>query len=487
MTERFDVVLIGGGIMSATLGTLLKELEPTWRIAIIEKLDEAGHESSDPWNNAGTGHSALAELNYTPEQPDGSIDITRAVAINEQFQMTRQFWSHLVDEGVLTDPATFMTSTPHISFVRGDADVEYLRKRHCALAAHPLFRNLEFSDDPLQIQRWAPLLMDGRPAEVPVAATRSPAGTDVDFGSITRQLIAHLATKGAEVFVGTRVTQLRRDSTGWRVETKSSGAHRTYHADFVFVGAGGDSLRLLQKSRIAEIRGYAGFPISGQFLRSDSPELAALHAVKVYGKAAFGSPPMSVPHLDARVVDGKVSLMFGPYAGFSPRFLKSGSPLDLPSSVRWHNLRSVLGAGLHNLGLVRYLFGQLLASENARFRSLVEFVPRARMSDWHLILAGQRVQVIKRDSKGRGVLQFGTEVVMADDRSIAGLLGASPGASTAVPIMIDLIRDCFPERSQAWSPRLSAIAPTLGTQLSSDPELARATIAATAATLGIAN
>lgn len=486
MSNTFDVALIGGGIMSATLGALLHQLEPAWRIGIFEALPDVALESSDPWNNAGTGHSALAELNYTPVRADGSIDITAAVTVNEQFQVSRQFWSSLVRMNALPDPSSFIHSTPHMSFVWGEDNVAYLRKRYDALKTHPLFAGLEFSDDPSRIREWAPLLMTGRPTGQPVAATRSPDGTDIDFGTLTRHLIDHLTRSGAELMTGTRVTGLRRHKDLWRLSARAAGQTRSFEARFVFVGAGGNALRLLQSSGIPEIRGYGGFPISGHFLRSENQDLAQQHGAKVYGKASIGSPPMSVPHLDSRIVGDTRSVMFGPYAGFSPRFLKTGSRMDLFASVRWHNVIPMISAGARNLSLVRYLVGQLAASKKDRLAALREFLPSANAADWHPITAGQRVQVIKRDRRKGGVLQFGTEVVASGDGTIAGLLGASPGASTAVPIMFDLVTRCFPNRVDRWRPLLAELAPTTGKHLSDDPALARATRESTARTLKLA-
>ncbi|HEY4267440.1 MAG TPA: malate dehydrogenase (quinone) [Galbitalea sp.] len=473
--------------MSATLGTLLKQLEPDWDIRIFERLPALALESSNPWNNAGTGHSALCELNYTPERADGSIDITSAVKVNEQFQVTRQFWAHLIGVGALPDPSAFINETPHMSFVWGEENVEYLRKRFDALKDHPLFQGLEFSDDASVIRSWAPLMVPGRKKSQPIAATRITAGTDVDFGALTKLLTNYLTDNGAELVLEQRVSGLRRKNGVWRITTRHSVGNtpEVYTAKFVFVGAGGNALNLLQKSGIKEIRGFGGFPVSGEFLRTDNPAIVAKHQAKVYGKAAVGSPPMSVPHLDRRVVDGVPSLMFGPYAGFSPKFLKTGSWFDLVKSIRWHNLIPMVAAGASNLSLVRYLVGQLVASKSTKFAALQEFFPEGDPADWYKITAGQRVQVIKKDAKKGGVLQFGTEVVAAGDGSIAGLLGASPGASTAVPIMLGLIEKCFPDRLDAWRPALIAMVPTYGKLLSDDPKLADVTLASTAAALHI--
>jgi malate dehydrogenase (quinone) len=488
VNKPIDVALIGGGIMSATLGTLLKQLEPTWNIQIFERLSAVALESSNPWNNAGTGHSALCELNYTPELADGSIDISGAVKVNEQFQVSRQFWSHLLDVGALPDPDGFINSTPHMSFVIGAENVEYLRKRYEALKDHPLFAGMEFSTDASVIRGWAPLLIPGRRKDEPIAATHIAAGTDVDFGALTKLLLDYLTTNGAELVLEESVQKIKRHKGQWRITTRHTvgNSPEVYDAKFVFVGAGGYALNLLQKSGIKEIRGYGGFPVSGEFLRTDNQDLVKRHQAKVYGKAGPSAPPMSVPHLDTRIVDGHGSLMFGPYAGFSPKFLKSGSPFDLIKSIRWHNLIPMIAAGAGNLGLVRYLVGQLIALPSTKFEELLAFYPDADPADWYKITAGQRVQVIKKDAKKGGVLQFGTEVVAAEDGTIAGLLGASPGASTAVPIMLGLVEKCFPDRMDAWRPQLVAMVPTYGSQLADDEKRAGKTMAATAKALGIA-
>jgi len=488
VSKNIDVALIGGGIMSATLGTLLKQLEPSWNIQIFERLGAAAQESSNPWNNAGTGHAALCELNYTPQRADGSIDISSAVKVNEQFQVSRQFWSHLVEIGALPDPKAFINSTPHMSFVWGSDNVEYLRKRHDALKDHPLFEGMEYSEDASTIRQWAPLLIPGRKKSESIAATHIKSGTDVDFGALTRLLLSYLTTNGAEVNVGKSVTGLRRQKDGtWKISLRDEVGRtpQTETANFVFVGAGGNALNLLQKSGIPEIRGFGGFPVSGEFLRTDNPEVVARHHAKVYGKAAVGSPPMSVPHLDTRVVDGNSSLMFGPYAGFSPKFLKTGSWFDLFKSIRTHNLIPMLQAGGRNLSLVQYLLGQLAARKATKFGALQEFFPDANPDDWYRITAGQRVQVIKNDPEKGGVLQFGTELITSADGTIAGLLGASPGASTAVPIMLGLIEKCFPDRFGAWRGKISAMVPSFGKALSDNPDTARATQLRTARTLGI--
>lgn len=466
--ETIDVALVGGGIMSATLAAMLTELEPTWKIEIFEKLEDVALESSNPWNNAGTGHAALCELNYTPEMPDGTIKTDKAVAINEQFEASREFWHHLSAAGHLDSDQSFISRTPHMTFVRGAENVDYLRRRHAALTAHPLFSDLEFSDDPETIRSWTPLLVDGRDPAEPIAATRAESGTDVDFGALTRGLVAHATAHATALHLQHEVTDLTKRPDGtWRLKVRdvrwnADRRPRVLNARFVFVGAGGGALPLLQKSGIPEIKGYGGFPISGEFLRTSDPEIVAQHRAKVYGKADVGSPPMSVPHLDTRVVDGKTYLMFGPYAGFSPKYLKRGKLTDMVTSVKSHNLGAMIGAGLKNIPLTRYLLEQLAARPETKFRALQAFYPDAQPKDWERITAGQRVQVIKNDPKNGGTLEFGTEVITAADGSIAGLLGASPGASTAVSAMVSVLERCFPADFEQWRESLAQMVPSLG-------------------------
>ena len=480
------MVLVGGGVMSATLGTLIHELEPSWKILVVEKLAGPGEESSNAWNNAGTGHSALCELNYTPELPDGSVSIDKAVDVNEQFQVSRAFWSWLVNEGIIPDPQSFLHPSPHMSFVWGKDNVEYLRKRFEALRDHPLFVGMEFSEDPMEIASWAPLLIDGRKKGEPIAATRFASGSDVDFGALTRMLMNRLAANGATFLSERRVSNLKKRSNGeWLVSLRSEIGQTPQDVvtPFVFVGAGGMSLNLLQKSGIKEIRGYGGFPVSGSWLRCDNPEVTARHRAKVYGKASVGAPPMSVPHLDNRMVDGNASLLFGPYAGFTPKFLKQGSWFDLFGSLRWHNLLPMVAVAVQNFSLVTYLAGEVFASRGKKLHALWDFYPAADPDDWYEQTAGQRVQVIKPDRSKIGVLQFGTEVVTSEDGSIAGLLGASPGASTAASIMLTVLERCFPDRLPAWHTTLTSMVPTYGVKLSDDADLAYRTTSQTANTL----
>src|SRR4051795_1212035 len=483
-----DVVLVGGGIMSATLAALLGVVAPQWSVTVFESAADVAGESSGPWNNAGTGHSALCELNYTPAGPDGRVDPAKALAINEQFQVSRQFWSHLVRGGMSdASPKSFITPVPHVSFVTGDEGRAYMRNRYEALARQPLFAGLEHAEGQAELAEWVPLMMAGRDPRQVVAGTRSVAGTDVNFGALTRLMLEDAERRGVTVHCNQRVHSLARETDGrWKVTVRDTrtGEQRTVRARFVFVGAGGGALPLLQSAGIPEIRGFGGFPVSGQFLRTTPPELVGRHQAKVYGQAAVGAPPMSVPHLDLRLIDGDHSLMFGPYAGFSPKFLKAGSMFDLPRSVRPDNIGSMLGVARSEMALTRYLVRELLQSSGARHTTLTAFVPEADAADWDMITAGQRVQVIKRDPKtGRGVLQFGTELVVGGEGSIAGLLGASPGASTAVSAMLTLLERCFPEQIPAWTPALQEAIPSYGRSLATDETLLAEVRAETTQTL----
>ena len=476
--HKVDVLMVGAGIMSATLGVLLRQLEPDWTMEVVERLDSVAGESSDGWNNAGTGHSALCELNYTPvNATDGRVEIAKAIEINEQWQITRQFLSHQIRAGVLRDPRAFINSTPHMNLVWGADNVAFLRKRHAALGASPLFSGMEFTTDPRQIAQWVPLMMEGRGNGLPLAATRSPLGTDCDWGEVTRQYIASLRSKpGFTLTNGYEVRKLERnpDKT-WRVtaEARDGSGKRIITARFVFAGAGGGALPILQESGIPEADNYAGFPVGGSFLVSEKREVADRHLAKVYGKAAVGSPPMSVPHLDTRYFDKRRALLFGPFATFSTKFLKHGSYFDLPASITLDNFRPMLAVGWDNFELVEYLAGQLIMSDADRMKALREYLPNARDEDWKLWQAGQRVQIIKRDPKKGGMLKLGTEIVASRDGSIAALLGASPGASTAPAIMLNLLKTVFPQRvaTPAWQARLQQVVPSYGVALNDNPDL----------------
>jgi malate dehydrogenase (quinone) len=474
--SKVDVLLIGGGIMSATLGVWLNALEPNWSIQMVERLDQVALESSNGWNNAGTGHSALAELNYTPEKKNGQIEIAKAVEINEAFQVTRQFLAHQVKTGVMTDPRAFINYTPHMSFVWGDDNIAYLKKRWEALKASPLFAGMEYSEDPEQLRKWVPLMMEGRDPKQKVAATWSPLGTDCEWGEVTRQYVAHLKKQPSfNLRLSTEVESITKNGDGsWRVTAKNlkDGTRRTTDAKFVFIGAGGGALHLLQKSGIPEGDEYAGFPVGGSFLINDNPDVATLHLAKAYGKASVGSPPMSVPHLDTRVINGKRVILFGPFATFSTKFLKEGSYFDLLSSTTTSNIWPMMKVGVDEFPLVEYLAGQLMLSDDDRIAALREYFPKARKEEWRLWQAGQRVQIIKRDPNKGGVLKLGTEIVNARDGSIAALLGASPGASTAAPIMLQVLEKVFAQKvaTPEWQAKIREIVPSYGTKLNDDPD-----------------
>lgn len=477
-SEQTDVLLVGGGIMSATLGVLLMQLDPSLQITIVERLDDVSRESSDGWNNAGTGHAGYCELNYTPG--DGhQVDISKALAINAQFDVSLQWWSSLLDQGHLEQPGRFINAVPHLSFVWGEADVAYLRQRHRQLQAHHLFSDLEYSESPERLAHWMPLVMARRQDIGPVAATRVDYGTDVDFGALTRSLIGILRRHpNARVLTGHTVKRLKQEGSLWQVTVQDgqSGARRVIPVRFVFLGAGGGALPLLLKSRIPEGRGYGGFPVSGQWLVCRNPALAQRHHGKVYGKAPIGAPPMSVPHLDTRLINGEPGLLFGPFAGFTTRFLKEGSRLDLFKSVRPSNVCPMMSVGLNHFDLTRYLIREARQSHEQRMASLQRFFPEARPEDWTLAYAGQRVQIIKKDPQGGGRLEFGTEVVAAADGSLAALLGASPGASIAPNAMLGLIERCFPQQvANGWGARLRELVPARAEALIEDPALARAT------------
>ncbi len=470
-----DVILIGAGIMSATLGTLLKELAPDWNITIFEKLAKAGEESSNAWNNAGTGHAALCELNYTKERADGSVDIGKALEINEQFQVSKQFWSYLLNQNLIDHPKEFIQQVPHMSLVYGKENVEFLKRRFTALADNPLFEGMEFTDNPEKLREWTPLIMDGRTSEEPIAATKIDDGTDINFGVLTEKLLAHLKSKQVKINYNTTVQDLKQADNGtWEIKVRNfENDTLEYHtADYVFVGAGGGSLSILQKTGIPESKHIGGFPVSGVFLVCNNPAIIKQHHAKVYGKAAVGAPPMSVPHLDTRFIEGKETLLFGPFAGFSPKFLKTGSNMDLINSIKPNNLLTMLAAGAKNMDLTKYLIQQLLLSKEQRIEELRAFIPNAQIEDWDIVVAGQRVQVIKdTDTEGKGTLQFGTEVISSADSSIAALLGASPGASIAVHVMLDVLERCFPEQIKEWEEKIKEMIPSYNRSLLDDPEL----------------
>lgn len=476
-TKTVDVLLVGAGAMSTTLGMLLKQLDPTLKIAMVERLDHVARESTDGWNNAGTGHAAYCELNYTPQQADGSINATKAFAINTSFEVSLQFWSYLVEQGKLPSPKEFINPTPHCSFVWGEKNVEFLRKRYETLSQHHCFKDMEYSEDHDTLREWMPLVMKDRQPDEKVAGTRVRYGSDVNFGQLARHMVLHLEQQDNFDLLLSRIVEdlNKQDDGSWNVTLKNteSGQKEVINSRFVFLGAGGGALPLLQKSGIREGEGYGGFPVSGMWLVCKRPEIIEQHQAKVYGMAPIGAPPMSVPHLDTRVIDGKKALLFGPFAGFTTKFLKQGSFLDLPCSIRLGNLKPMLSVAKNNMDLTRYLISEVMQSHSSRVDSLRNFFPEAKDDDWELSYAGQRVQIIKPGTETAGKLEFGTEVITSEDGSLAALLGASPGASTAVSAMMSIVERCYEERLQKsdWQDRIQELIPSYGKSLTDDAAL----------------
>ena len=470
-----DVLLVGGGIMSATLGVLLQQLDPTLHITMVEQLNEVALESSDALNNAGTGHAGYCELNYTPQAADGSIDINRALEINAAFETSLQFWSHLVETGALPAPTQFINKTPHLSVVWGEQNIAFLKQRFELLKQHHLFEDMQFSADFLQLKAWMPLMMANRTAGEQMAATYFSHGCDIDFGALTRHMVAHLKLQSNFTLLNnTKVNMLdklknRAKDNRWHVKLLNTDTKlaKTINAKFVFLGAGGGALPLLQKADIDESKGYGGFPVSGQWLICNNPDVIQQHQVKVYGKAAVGAPPMSVPHLDSRTINGKPALLFGPFAGFTTKFLKQGSRFDLAKSLKKNNLKAMLGVGKHNLALTKYLIKEARQTHEQRMNALREFLPQASSQDWQLANAGQRVQIIKNCEEKWGKLEFGTEIVASKDGTLSALLGASPGASVSVQAMIDVLERCFSAqlKSENWQKKMKQLVPSYGESL----------------------
>jgi malate dehydrogenase (quinone) len=476
-----DAIMIGAGIMSATVAMMLKELEPETTITVFERLGEAARESSDAWNNAGTGHSAFCELNYTPQRGRGKIDISKATRIAAEFEVSRQFWAHLVEKGHIKNPERFIRQVPHLSFVSGKDNIAFLKRRFIALKDSPLFKGMKLTTKPRDLAAWAPIIMQGRDPKSEIAATRMDCGTDLNYGELTRAMFSWLEKQpGIKVHYHHEVRDIDRDENGqWNLTVVDVKKKKKFHIDsnFVFIGAGGGALPLLEKSDIEEAKGYGGFPVSGQWLRCKNREVIERHHAKVYGKAAVGTPPMSVPHLDTRFIDGKKELLFGPYAGFSTKFLKKGSYLDLMKSLEFTNIVPMIAAGLHNLSLTKYLIEQATQSHEERMQALREFMPEARSEDWELLTAGQRVQVIRADEEEGGVLEFGTEIIAAADGSLVALLGASPGASTSAAVGLDILQKCFESKMETpeWQKRLKKMIPASETALQKSAALVQRT------------
>jgi malate dehydrogenase (quinone) len=483
-----DVVLVGGGIMSATLGTYLNEVEPDWTINMYERLDQVGQESSAGFNNAGTGHSGFMEMNYTPEK-DGKVDIKKAIDTASQFEVSKQFWAYQVKNGVLGQPNSFINPVPHIAFVWGDS-VNYMKKRYEAMSQSPMFEGLKYTENPAEIKQWAPLVMQGRDANQKVAATRMDVGSDVNYGSITTQLIDHLKKQPKfKLETSSEVTGISQNADKtWTVSFKNLKTNTTSHVKtrHVFIGAGGAAIRLLQMTGLEETKQYAGFPIGGIFLMTDNPAVTSQHTAKVYGKPELGAPPMSVPHIDTRYVDGKKYVLFGPFATYSNKFLKNGSQFDLIDATNKNNVIPMATIGMENLDLVKYLVSQVAMSKQDQFNELKKYYPDAKIEDWTLSQAGQRVQIIKKAPGKPATLQFGTEIFTSKDGSITGLLGASPGASTSPYIMLSLMEKAFPEQVKGkWNPKLHEIVKSYQQDLNTNPALLDQVRTYTSSTLGL--
>ena len=483
-----DAVLVGGGIMSATLGTYLSELEPNWQIRMYERLDNVAQESSNGFNNAGTGHSGFMEMNYTSEK-DGKMDISKAVNVAEQFEVAKQFWSYQVKEGVLGQPNSFINPVPHIAFVWGD-NVNFLEKRYAAMVKNPMFYGMKFSENPAEIKQWAPLVMNGRDAAQKVAATRMDVGSDVNYGSITTQLVDHLKKQSNfKLQTSTEVTGIsQNDDKTWTVAFKNLTTGKTDHVKtrFVFIGAGGAAVKLLQMTGLPEAKQYAGFPVGGVFLMTDNPKVTEGHTAKVYGRAELGAPPMSVPHIDTRYIDGKKYVLFGPFATYSNKFLKQGSQLDLLKSTTKNNVLPMTAVGMENLDLVKYLVSQVMMTDADRFNELKKYYPDAKPEDWRMNQGGQRVQIIKKEPGKPASLQFGTEIFASQDGAVTALLGASPGASTSPYIMLSLLEKAFPQQVEGkWNPKLHEIVKSYQQELSTNPVLLDQVRQYTSTTLGL--
>src|SRR5699024_246037 len=409
------VILVGAGIMSATLATLIKKLEPKWDITIFERNHEEGMESSNVWNNAGTGHEALCELNYTPIDREGNIEIEKALKIYNEFQVSKQFWSELVKEQHISKPNEFINSIPHVSFVHGNGNKKFLSNRFEVLKNLPAFANMEYTEDGETISNWSSLLMRDRIKTEHLAATKVNDGTDVNFGNLTEKMMGFL-DKDPETTIQYNsevITMKQNKDKQWEVKVQNKKLNTIeYHlADFLFIGGGGHSIPLLQKSKIRQSKHIGGFPISGEFLYCDNPTIVKQHHAKAYGKEPEGTPPMTVPHLDKRYIDGKEVLLFGPFAAFGPKFLKKGSNMDFFKHIKLNNIITLLSAGAKNIPLIKYSIQQILMSKEDKINELRKFVPSAEMDDWEVVVAGKRVQVIKDVSKfNRGVIHFGTEV-----------------------------------------------------------------------------
>eukprot|EP00928_Gymnodinium_smaydae_P063003 TRINITY_DN46711_c0_g1_i1.p1 TRINITY_DN46711_c0_g1~~TRINITY_DN46711_c0_g1_i1.p1 ORF type:complete len:582 (-),score=59.30 TRINITY_DN46711_c0_g1_i1:383-2128(-) len=465
--KEIDVVCIGAGIMSATVALLLQELEPSWKIIMYERLHAVAEESSNGWNNAGTGHSGFMEPNYTKpvRSHDGtlrSVTLDKVELICEQFLYSRLYWDYLVKQDLLPDPSTFIHQTDHIAIGIGKDQCDFIMKRFETLQTVDLFDGMEIAlpEEKGKQAMWAPLICTGRNPHEPICMTRSTMGTDVDYGALTKAKVAAFLKLGGDLRLFTSVSGLRKEGNGWIVTSRSTSTGRGVRkvkAKFVFVGAGGWALLMLQKAGIPQVRGYMALPVTADWAVCQNPEVVARHHVKVYAPSAPGAPPMSMPHLNYRQIGGKEVLLFGPFGSLTFKFLRSGSNFDALKALRYHNIFPTIGALVRNFRLATMLIKDVFKSGRHKLAEIRHYYPLADPEDWTLIPAGVRAQIIKKDPKsGRGMLQFGTDVVASSDGSICGVLGASPGASTCVAIALDTLEKCFraKPRFAEWSPKL---------------------------------
>ncbi|WP_404362730.1 malate:quinone oxidoreductase [Marinobacter sp.] len=436
-----NVIIIGAGIMGTTFATLAKEMAPDLDITILERLDGPGEGNSSAFWNAGTGHEANCELNYTPVDEE-VISVEKALKIHAQFNVAKQFWAHLVKKGAVKEPETFINQTRHCTIVSESA-IEELKLRFSEMSAHHFFEQMRYSEDFDEIKSWIPYVMEERPRHEKMAATLVETGTDVNFGALTEQMAEHAVRDlGVSIKYGTHVKRVHRSPTGrWVIEADTSGEPVQYKADVLFVGAGGGAFPLLKKSHLPFRRRFAGFPVGGRFLQAPvSKEEADHYRAKTYGKAKVGAPPMSVPHLDLRVVNGRHYLLFGPFASFKPRLERGRGFFDYLASIRPHDIPGLLNVALEHFPLVKYLVSETFKGEKSMFEELDSFAPGlSKRFDWKPIQAGQRVQIIKD-----GDLQMGTEILVSSDKTYGTLLGASPGASVSPEVMLRCLEQLLP-------------------------------------------
>ncbi|NMT64961.1 malate:quinone oxidoreductase [Marinobacter orientalis] len=436
-----NVIIIGAGIMGTTFATLAKEMVPDLDITILERLDGPGEGNSSAFWNAGTGHEANCELNYTPVDEE-VISVEKALKIHAQFNVAKQFWAYLIEKGAIKDPTTFINQTKHCTIVSEPA-IQELKLRFKEMSAHHFFEHMRYSEDFDEIKSWIPYTMEERPRHEKMAATVIETGTDVNFGALTEQMAEYAVNDlGVRIEYGTHVRRVHRSPTGrWVIEAVSKGVPVQHKADVLFVGAGGGAFPLLKRSHLPFRSRFAGFPVGGRFLQAQiSEEQARYYTAKTYGKAKVGAPPMSVPHLDLRVVDGKHYLLFGPFASFKPVLERGRGFFDYLTSIRLHDIPGLLNVALEHFPLVKYLVSESFKGEKSMFEELDSFAPGlSKKFDWKPIAAGQRVQIIKD-----GDLQMGTEIVVSKDKTYGTLLGASPGASVSPEVMLRCLEQLLP-------------------------------------------